>query len=279
MRMSASRLRKWQACSLQAHFAEVLDVPDKQNAKATFGTIIHSCLEDFNNGIAIETCIDKFKYQWEHPETIGATPDYWPRMTTYAGLRNRGIEILVGYADKMKWETREVLAQEHKFLVPFGEHQLSGIVDHLEFKLAGNGRKTLRVCDFKTASKKPTKIELLFDLQFTIYIYAAQQKEFWLGNGPDYPAIENGEELWKKVQKMKPKGVWVHLWDMKEIDVGARDDEDFYRLYQLLNQIERAQEAEVFVPKIGEACLWCPFTEPCGITLPESNDINDSIEI
>jgi len=269
MRISYSTLSLWNSCPLKGHFKETLEVEDRVNAKAVFGTIIHMCLEDLNKGVSIENCIERFKDLWDNPDKIGSIIDFWPRNTTYGGLRDKGVEILNLYYDKVKWENRQILATEHKFLVPFGDHELKGVVDLLEVKKAGNGHRTLRICDYKTAGRQPTKIELFLNQQFTVYYYASLQPEFWMGNGPDYPGIPGGEDYFEAFKRINRKAIWVHLMNMKDIDAGPRDDDDFYRLYRLVTEIEKAQDAGVFVPNIGESCVWCPYTDPCGVPIPK----------
>jgi RecB family exonuclease len=153
-------------------------------------------------------------------------------------------------------------------LVPFGDHELTGFVDHIEIKKAGNGHRTLRIVDFKTNSKQPNMQALRLDIQFTVYVYAAMQPEFWMGNGPDFPPLPDGEAMYEIAQRLPVKAIWHHLWTGKEIYAGDRDDGDFMRLYRLATEIQKAMDADIFVPNIGEACIWCDYTEPCGIKVP-----------
>lgn len=214
-----------------------------------------------------------FKEFWDEPERLGVKPDYWPRYTTFGSLREKGVEILQSYHDKNKWENRTVIASELRFLVPFGEHQLQGEVDHIELKKAGNGRKTLRIVDFKTNSKAPSAFTLRFDIQFTTYIFASLAREFWVGNGADYPGVPDGERWYEELKNVPRRGVWSHLMTMKDIDAGPRDDGDFMRLYRVAKEIEKAVEHDVYVPSISaDACLWCDYTEKCGITIPTERD-------
>lgn len=258
MILRQSTLKIWMLCPLQAKFRTIERLPSRQNAKASFGSIIHYCLEAYNQGTEIDTCIQIFKDFWAEPDRLGVKPDYWPKYTSYGSLREKGIEILQLYHDKNKWENRQVLASEHSFLVPFGDHQLQGSVDHVEVKKAGNGRRTLRIVDFKTTSKAPTIVQLRLDQQFTVYIYASLQKEFWVGNGAEYPGIVDGERLYEELQDVPRRGVWYHLMTNKELNAGPRDDGDFMRLYRSACEIQKAVERDVYVPSIsGESCTWC----------------------
>ena len=281
MKFSASLLKTWMACPLQAKFKAEDESPQLNNAKAVFGTIVHMCLEDFNNGVPLDACLIRFKQLWHEPEIIGQPIDYWPKFTTYGGLRTKGIDILQTYADRHKWESRTVIATEHKFCVPFGEHQLSGIVDLVEQKKSGAGKKQIRIVDYKTSSRQPTLAQLRMDIQFTIYVYASEQREFWTGLPDDdrYNGIPDGENLFQAYSKLPRRAIWYHLWGSKEIDAGDRDDTDMMRLYRCLTEVEKAVKSDVYVPNIsGDSCTFCDYTEQCGIVVPIRSKLTTPIE-
>lgn len=104
----------------------------------------------------------------------------------------------------------------------------------------------------------------------TIYTFASVQPEFWMGvdGDPDYPGLSNGEFLYGLYKDMPRRAIWWHLWTGKEIDAGPRDEDDYMRLYRLCNEVEKAVERDVFVPRIGEACGLCSFVDQCRISIP-----------
>lgn len=277
MRLSATALKRWMNCPLQEHFYRTLDRPRRQNGKASFGTIIHHCLDEMGKGVDVEVAVELFKELWNDPDRLGVKPDYWPKYTSYGSLREKGIDILRLYDEKAKWDKPLILASEFEFLVPFGDHELHGFVDRLQLKKAGNGRRTLQIVDFKTNARQPTQVDLRLDQQFTVYVYASLQPEFWMGNGPEFPGITNGKQLMEQLEDVPRRGVWYHLMTNKEIDAGPRDDGDFMRLYRVAEQIARATEAKVFVPKIGDACIWCDYTAECGITIPDRDALEEEV--
>lgn len=278
MRFSASRLKVWMNCPLQATFKYDQHLPELNSGKTVFGSCIHQALEHYNQHGDVDKAIKEFRKIWADPSLIGRTIDYWPRYTTFEGLRTRGVEVLRTYDASLKWDAREVIATEHKFLVPFGKYELTGFVDLLELRKSGKGKNTLRIIDFKSSSRKPTLAQLYTDIQFSTYLYASMQPEFWKGNGVDFPPIANGDWWYETMKDMPRRAIWWHLWDNKEMDAGARDDADFMRLYRVCEQIERATQLQVFVPKIGEACTFCPYTEPCGITIPTQEEVREDQE-
>lgn len=276
MRFSASRISTWMNCPLQAHFKYDMHMPTRQGAKASFGSIIHHVLDGLNRGVLdAQQAEAEFLRIWDDPSIMNLTPEYWPKYTTYSSLKTKGKEIIREYAEKSKWETKKFVASEHPFLVPFGEHELTGFVDFLDIKKTTRGNRTLRVVDLKTAGRQPTKVELRLNVQFTVYTYAAMQPEFFMGNGPDFPPLPNGEQLFTDLERVPRRAFWYHLMTNKEIDAGERDDGDFMRLYRVCNEIANAVDKKVFVPKIGEACVWCDFADPCGMPIPTEDDLEE----
>jgi CRISPR/Cas system-associated exonuclease Cas4 (RecB family) len=274
MRVSASLIKTWMSCPLQARFRYMDKLPDVSNAKAAFGSCVHLALEYYNTHDGdISGALAKFLDAWDDPAKIGSPFSYWPRGSTYGGLQNRGIEILREYHDKQKWESRYVVAAEHKFVVPFGDHELSGIVDLLETKKSGRGKNTLKIVDYKTNSVAPKEMQLRLDIQFTAYAYAVEQPEFWVG-------IKDGERLYEQQKSMLKMPFWYHLMSNKEMKCGERTDADFMRLYRCVDEITKAVEHQVFVPNIsGESCTFCPYADPCGLPFKGSSQEEEEDEV
>lgn len=271
MRFSASRINTWSSCALQARFKYIDGLPTKTGSKATFGKCIHAALEHYNRTTDVDMAVKLFLELWDNPQE---QIDVWNKNNTYGGLRQKGIEILREYHDKLKWESRQVLFQEHEFLVPLGRHELYGFVDVGAVRANHRGKQMLCVEDYKTAAKAPLLSELLMNLQFTIYIYASMQPEFWFGNG-DCPAVPNAEWWYEMLKDTPRRGIWVHLWGgCKDLDAGGREEVDFQRLYRVCNEIERAIEHEVFVPTIsGSSCGVCDYANgPCPVEMPTRDE-------
>lgn len=253
---------------MQARFQYLDRLPRKQNAYATFGSCVHHALEHYNSHSNVDEAIAVFLDVWENPEKIRAAVEVWPTGINYGGARQRGLDMIRGYHEKQQWEQRDVLASEHRFLVPIGSYELSGIVDLLELKRSAKGVPTLRVVDFKTNKRYPYRDSLSVNVQWTAYLWAVAQPEFWLGNGDSHPPMDNGAYWWEMIRDVPARGIWYHLETQKELDVGARDDKDFARFYRVCQMIERAEKHNVFVPNIsGESCGLCSYTAECGLTI------------
>lgn len=282
MILSATRIKNWMACPMQLKLAkEHPEIEEKQWAKTHFGTIIHAALEFYNSPEGtLEGSKDLFLTAWDDPESFGLPPVeewHYGKGTNYGGLRERGPLILDEYHEKQKWEKRIVLATEHPFVVPIGEHHLRGFVDLIETKVSGGGKPVVRIVDFKSTSRQPTLNALKFDVQFTTYIYASLQPEFWLGNPEfDSPAMANGEELYENYKSYARRAIWYHLWGNKELDAGARTDADFMRLYRCITAIVDAIEKDVYIPDISaDTCTFCDYAEFCPVMIPVVDKLNN----
>lgn len=272
-RFSASKMNTWMTCPLQAHFTYDLKLPRIQNSSATFGSCIHHALNEYNKTDGdIDLAVSEFLHTWAHPELLECAIDEWTKGTTPESLKKRGLAMLRDYHAKMRWEKRDVLATEHSFVVPFGEFELVGFVDLVEIRLSDQGVTELHIVDYKTNKKQPYINGLPWNVQFTAYVFAAMQREFWVGT-KGKPGIENGEDLWDQFKDSIPKAYWFHLQTTKEIYAGPREDADFMRLYRVAKEIARADEAEVYVPNLsGDSCGFCSFKEPCGLPIPKPED-------
>ncbi len=290
MRLSASRLKTWMDCPLQAKFKYVDKLPSRQNAAATFGNCVHAALEQFCRDHDLDRALKMFEDYWTYPEKLGITPQTWPRGTSFGGYMERGKNSLRMYAESAKWINREFIASEHNFCVPFGEFELTGKVDLLEFSKDKNGDDTVKVTDFKSNARAPFVANLRLNVQFTVYDLASRQKEFWLGT-PQFDAAGNKdadtfpplslpntlfntpEDAWERAQKCTRSPTWFGLMQAKEWDCGERNESDYMRLYRVAKEIEKALEHNVYVPNIsGDTCGICPYVEPCKLPFDPRQD-------
>jgi RecB family exonuclease len=270
MRFSASRLKTWMNCSLQAKYKYIDRLPeDRVHAAAVFGSCMHLALDRFNSGqLDLAGAKKLFADAWTNPKKYGLEePMLWAPRTSFGQYMKSGKDALDAYAERVSWRGRLVIATEHSFLVTLGDYELTGVVDHLEVTKDRKGRECLMVLDHKTG-RTPTIAQLQADIQFSLYSYASRQPEFWLGNGPDFPPMELGEWHMEMTKDLPRLHIWHSVMQGKEYNCGERDEADFERLHRALQQIERAMELEVFVPDIsGESCGWCPYREPCRLPI------------
>lgn len=266
MKFNPSLIKNWMGCPLQQKLSQTpigKTLPRLTSGNMAYGTAVHAALEAFNEGSTLEEATEFFITIWDNPKLVDNEVDYYYPRTSYGQFREKGIEVIKDYAESREWDAREVIATEHRFCVPFGEHTLSGIVDYLEYESVTD---TMYIIDLKTG-KRPSADQLAMDVQFTSYLYAPSQIEFWIGNpeeGERYAGFENGEELYEKYRNSTYVGIWYDLRNNKEYRVAPRTDQDFKRLYYCCESIASAVEHDVYVPDISaDTCKWCDYKSIC----------------
>jgi putative RecB family exonuclease len=125
-----------------------------------------------------------------------------------------------------------------KFHIP-----IKGIIDLVEEDESG----TLWVVDHKTASRAYTDQQVDGDLQMLIYAAAVKQLD----------VVEGRDVLLRLDVLLKSKQPQVLRYCL------ARDDRDIARLYEIVDRIWRAIEAEAFYPRCCIFCRWGSVHEEC----------------
>lgn len=268
-------------------------LPDQSNSASAFGSVMHHCIEAMERMVyadkvpireAAQRAVETFAHYW-HPMNIEAIcepvpPDGWLPKQGFMELRARGIDSIWKYADLMRYDDHEVLALEYGFNVPVdgtwdedaGEpHRLVGTVDRLCVRFKKR-KPMLCVDDLKTGKEY---VRLRHNLQFTVYLYATTQIEFWVGSqGEDGFGKERGEELWKRFEGVERTANWVNLRKFAIQDAGTRGPIDFERLRLAVSQYAALVQADIFPLSIsGENCEYCPYRRVCGGTglAPDEN--------
>lgn len=277
---SASRLKTWMECPLKAKFRYVDRLPEEKSGAASYGTIMHYVVEQVDRGYDPDDAVELFKKLWAEPERLNAKPEWWPQRTSYHSYQAKGIKTLKAYKEInytangiRKDRGIKIIAHEYPFKVNIGKHQVRGYIDRLELRKDGKGGEYLTVTDFKTGSRRPTKFDLRSDIQFTIYLWATYQEEFWTGweGDPEYLGFENGAQLHKHFEHHERAGVYLMLGDScTELDVGERGEQDFQQLHRLISEVDNAQRNQVYVPRIGyDSCGRCDFFDHCQLVIPK----------
>lgn len=276
MLVSASQLKTWSACSLQGRFHYIDKVPQAQSGAASYGTIMHYVIEQVDRGLPIDEAKLLFERMWKEPERLGVKPDYFPYRTSYNSYRLKGLDTIEGYREMTSWGRPQIIAHEYPFLVPIGDHEIRGVIDRIEIRRTGRGKKASEVLcftDLKTASRRPTKFDLRTDIQFTVYLYASTQKQFWTGipGSPKYLGFADGEDLFEHFQDHRRVGVYLALGpSCSELDVGDRGDMDYQQLYRLITEVDHAVKQDVFIPRISsDTCGNCDYFDRCAINIPK----------
>lgn len=276
MRFSASRIKTWMDCPLRAHYHYDRHLPRRQTGAARFGQVVHEAVAVYYETRGdIQLALDTFKQRWA---MVSKEDLVWHAGTSFGGYMDRGKEMLDRLHSKHRWQRYTHLGSEIGFVVPFGRHELHGYIDALGIEKSGTGKELLKITDFKTSTKAPTLTELALDPQFSVYLYAVNQEQFWVGDGGEFKGIDNGAWLWATVGRDIPKrAIWRSLHTGRQIDAGPRTPTDYRRLLRVCEEIDKAIKADIHVPKIGPACGRCDFQDPCELEIPVAiNALNDS---
>lgn len=275
-RFSASKLKLYMSCPLKGHFRYDLHLPTESGAKAAYGSAVHAAIDTFHRTNDLAIAKAKFISFWESPESYGSNIDYWETGFTFHAAKADGLELLEWYGTRSAWNPTKLICSERKFLVPFGEHELMGYVDFVELANHKSGKR-LEIVDLKTGWRPP-QYAMRSDIQFTVYAYASQQPEFWLGNGPDFPPLPDGERQWAEFADLPRRPIWFDLKGKRRWDAGERTDADFMRLYRVVKEIAHADKMEVWVPKIShDSCNFCDYADPCGLKIDPEPDMEEAI--
>lgn len=250
-----SDLKQFGSCAYQYYLSKILDLGSERVGSLTvLGTVFHYAMEVYEHyGRDLDLAKRTFSYYWENPDELGETIDYWHRMTTWQGLHDRGINMLEQYHELAPFQGR-LIGTEISFEVPLGEHTLQGTIDKL---IARDGKKELHVIDLKTAALVPEKLR--YNIQFTAYMYATLQPEFW----SRVSGFETGYDEFKGYTRT---GWWYHARNSKMWSAGYREQLDYQRLLLAVTEMDKAVKAGIFPLDIkGETCGFCPFAEEiCG---------------
>lgn len=141
MKFSASMLKTFQECALQAKFSYMDQRPQQTGSAALFGSAVHEAIDMYHNGHTEEQCVAYFIDFMNNNE-----PDYWNRRTTLSGYLDQGVTMIREYVKSRQWSDTEVIASEFRFMVDIGEHQFSGIIDSL---MLPNDHSALYIVDLK----------------------------------------------------------------------------------------------------------------------------------
>ncbi len=276
MKVSPSLLKTWMACPLKAKYAYVDGLQEwRINAAAEFGTAVHAGKEHYNNHGDKDAAVQEFLDVWE--ASLAGPPMDWPNRTSASKYHEKGQEMMQDFFEFRANSSDIVIGAEKRFCVPIGNHEISGIIDELS---VDENARVLNIRDYKTGFR-PNADQLNLDIQMTSYAWAVAQPEFWIGvEGSDkYVGYPNGEELYDRYKDYQHNVYWFDSRNGREYHAGPRGTTDIVRLYRCIEAIEKAIEAEVFIPNISaQSCKFCDFEEQCTVYLSE-DQLNRSIEL
>jgi CRISPR/Cas system-associated exonuclease Cas4 (RecB family) len=274
MLIRQSTIKTYSSCALKVKWAQE-GYPREQSSALSFGTVIHDAILHMEKSYSYQGGLDRFNAIWDNleaynqdcepiqPGEVSLAYDYIMPRNSHVGYSTDGHKILRDWWSLIQWESDVVLAREYNFTVDVGDHQLTGTLDKLALRPLKDGGFGVLVSDYKTSRKQPTRDYLRHDIQFHAYCYATTRPEFWVN-------IENGAELYERYMSAPRLAEWVHLRLAKRIDAGERVPVHYTRLAYTIDQIDKSQKADIWVPTVtGETCEYCEFRNNCGLPTRE----------
>lgn len=247
---SYSQLNQYRRCPLQYYFERIerLPVPFTAGGLA-FGSAVHAALADVHRSLqsygapSSDSLRRTFLDRWA--ELAAERPIRFRPGENLADMQELGLGLLGAYVSRL--EPMEILAVEREFVVPLinsrGEVLERPLVAVPDLLIRENG--ALLIDEFKTAFRRPSSSELDLALQATCYAWAVRER---------YGSIPSV----RCTTLLKTRQPQVHRL------ATCRVEEDFGRLGDLVEHIERATSAGAFYPiENPQSCVPCPFRKAC----------------
>jgi len=247
---SYSQINQYRRCPLQYYFERVEKLPIPYTASGlAFGSAIHAALADLHRQLQAqsepnrERLQQSFRQSWS--EIDRQRPVQFKANESESDLWEKGVHLLDVYFHELQPLT--ILGVEQTLVVPlqnshgdFLERPLVAVVD-----LLVREENTLIVDEFKTSSRKSSQMESDLALQATCYAWAVHER-FRIIPSVRYTTL---------VKTQKPQ---IHR------QITQREANDFGRLGDLVENVARAVDAQVFYPHENALnCATCPFRQPC----------------
>jgi len=247
---SYSSLTQYLRCPLQFFFQRVLSLPPQFTPSGlVLGSSVHEALAVYHRSLQENKPIppgevnDAFLKAWQSRKTtekIAFDGDH-----AESDLLAQGIALLEAYLKEPP--PQNIVAVEKEMTAPVhnsnGEvltKPMTAIIDLITQPQTG-----LTITDLKTSSRSYSEMEAAISLQATCYAHAVHENFGQLAKF-EYAVL---------VKIKKPR--------VQRLET-TRTDQDFGRLGDLVQSVDRAVELGVFYPNESPLnCSSCPFRKPC----------------
>lgn len=253
---SFSAINQYLRCPLQYYYERVLKLPQPTlSSGLVLGSAVHAALADYHLNLQrrTPTTIDKLQR---------ILLEYWTsreseRPIQYKAGENRVVQLATGIG-LLEMYLKEpppagIVGVEQRLLVPIvngnGEYLETPLAAIVDLLTRDEGRLTVR--EFKTSGRAYGGMEVDTSLQATSYVNA-----IWQAYG-EWAAVEYNILIKTKTPKFQRLTT-------------ARSEFDVGRLGDIVENVERAVDQEIFFPiESSLNCSTCPFRQPCLQWKPE----------
>jgi superfamily I DNA/RNA helicase/RecB family exonuclease len=245
--LSYSRLDSLENCTLQYALGSELGLDTRSGHQAWVGHLIHSMIEDCENGLVERTpegFVAELERRWRE--------DVFPSYAISEAERRHAITVLIP-----NWFERygdlPAAATEHRFRFGFDGAIVNGVIDRIGPVPEGG----TRITDFKTGHSDNAG-RAAENLQLGIYYLAVHECDELAEHRP-----VSGVELAYLGGRKAKKELVILDWPVRE---GAEEDYKQRmreRLSGLIGRIRELDRTGRYVPETGANCHFCGFQSLC----------------
>jgi putative RecB family exonuclease len=253
LHVSYSQIRCYALCPAKYAATYVTGVePSHRPAALAFGGAIHVALAAFYGHVLtqggkmpLDALHAAFRDRWE-AEMDDPIPILFDEEKDAGAVVDQGTSMLRVFHERA--EVPAVVAVEQPFSVDLVDPATGEVIDLKlvgAFDLVTNGAGNPVIWEHKTASRKYTKEQLAFDLQPSVYVYAARE-------------IGMGEAALRYQILLKTRTPGIEICNVERTPAHVRE------MLRTVTTILHAIEKGIFYRNRGWACADCPFAYRCG---------------
>ncbi len=247
---SYSSISQYLACPLRFYFQRVLHLPQATvSSNLVLGSAVHAALARYHRSVRDDEPTDTaglhqiFNATWTKRESEAKVS--YRDGTTQDDGKAQGINLIELYLKEPPPQNiigieQEILAPIHTSRGEILETPLLAVAD-----LITEDNEELTVREFKTSGRAYSELEVETSLQATCYANAVQDAIGLI------PIIEYTVLVKTKTPRIQRLTT-------------VRNDQDRARLGDIVENVERAVDAEIFYPVESPLnCSSCPYRQPC----------------
>ena len=255
LHVSYSQIRSYTICPAKFNHSYILGTaPSHRPVAMVLGGTIHKALAAFyshvqksGEAMPLESVCDVYRAAWE-AEMDREIPIVFDDGADSGKVLDQGIGLLTAFHAKA--QIPQVVSVEEPFAVDLmnpatGEVRDMKLIGAFDLVTMENNHPV--IIEHKTAARRYSKDQLAYDLQPSVYAYAADQM------GMDSPDLR-----YQLLLKTKTPGHM--LCDIQ------RTESDIREMLETIISVLDGIEAEVFYRQRGWACGDCQYAYACGAT-------------
>ena len=233
-KLSFSQIDTYKKCPMQYKFAYIYRIPGRKRAALTFGSVVHSALEDFfkqvqeRKAVNEKTLLDLYRGYW-------VSNGYDSKMQENAYKSNGRESLKTFFKNNKDILKKPPLYLEKRLDLKIGDSLLDVRIDRID-SLGGND---VEIIDYKTGKLQDKKI-LSKNLQLDIYAIAC-----------------------KEILNLNPRLLSFYYIKPNQKVTTVKSDEQLEGSKEIIIETANLIESEAFDPKPSRLCKWCDYFALC----------------